>query len=466
MKPQVKFFTILCSGMLAVIALNAAKPLYHPTGIIVRANQSITPHSGPVTPRKASDFLNSIGVNSAVSTRGESLKKTIEITKYLGVRWIRSGYEGNVPVADLIEVYKQAGVRFSYGLLSGGTDIDRLLKGGRELADAGALLAFEGLNEPNNWDVTYNGEKGGKEQSWMAVAKVQRDLYSAVKKDTSLKKYPVWSLSENGAQTDNTGLQFLEIPKGAGAAMPDGTKYADYANCHNYFMHPSHPGLYDNQTWNAADPGLLCKVDGLYGNYGSTWRAKFKGYEGEALQNLPRVTTETGATINGELTEEKQARMFLNLYLAQFARGWSYTALYLLRDRSDEAGNQTFGFYKPDYTPRKSALYMHNLTSILAEPATGTENVAEVSKPVKLNYSIAKLPETTHHLLLQKSNGKFALIVWAEKVKGEDEVKITFENAVSGKVYDPTLGSLPVSSVENSNAVTLTLSDHPMIIEI
>lgn len=466
MKPQIKFFTILCSGMLAVIALNAAKPLYHHTEIAVPRNQSITPHSEPVTPRKATDFLNSIGVNSAVSTRGESLKKTIEIAKYLGIRWIRSGYEGNVPVADLIEVYKQAGVRFSYGLLSGGTDINHLLEGGRQLADAGALLAFEGLNEPNNWDITYNGEKGGKELSWVAVAKVQRDLYVAVKKDTVLRKYPVWSLSENGAQTDNTGLQFLEIPKGGGTVMPDGTKYADYANCHNYFMHPSHPGLYDNQTWNAADPGLLCKVDGLYGNYGSTWRAKFKGYEGDALQNLPRVTTETGATINGDLTEEKQARMFLNLYLAQFARGWSYTALYLLRDRSDEAGNQAFGFYKPDYTPRKSALYMHNLTSILAEPATATENVAEVSKPGKLNYSIAKLPETTHHLLLQKANGKFALIVWAEKVKGMDEVKITFENAVSGKVYDPTLGALPVSSVENSNAVTLTLSDHPMIIEI
>jgi hypothetical protein len=466
MKPQIKPLLIFCSGLLSVVAFNAAKP-FSPglEGLAAKKETSIS-RSEPVTARRAIDFLNSIGVNSAISTRGESLKKTIEITKYLGVRWIRSGYEGGVPTADLIEVYKQAGVRFSYGLLSGGTDIDRLLKGGRELAAADALLAFEGLNEPNNWDINYNGEKGGKDQSWMAVAKVQRDLYASVKKDTLLKKYPVWSLSENGAQTDNTGLQFLEIPKGAGVSMPEGTKYADYANCHNYFMHPSHPGLYDNQTWNAADPGLLCKVDGLYGNYGNTWKTKFKGYEGEALQNLPRVTTETGATINGALTEEKQARMFLNLYLAQFARGWSYTALYLLRDRSDEAGNQTFGFYKPDYTPRKSAVYLHNLTSILAEPAAGTEKAGTVSKPGKLNYSIANLPETTHHLLLQKSNGKFALIVWAEKVKGEDEVKITFKKAVSGKVYDPTLGSLPVSSVENSNAVTLTLSDHPMIIEI
>lgn len=417
----------------------------------------------PVKAHLSSDFLNSIGVNSAVSTRGESLKKTIEICKYLGVRWIRSGYEGGIQVSDMVEAHKQAGVKFSYGLLSGGTDIPRLLEGGRQLASAGALLAFEGLNEPNNWGIKYKDKEGGKEQSWMPVAEVQRDLYAAVKADRQLKDYPVWSLSENGAQTDNTGLQFLEIPKGAGTLMPEGTKYADYANCHNYFMHPSHPGLYDNQTWNAADPGPDCKVDGLYGNYGNTWRAKFKGYEGAGLDRLPRVTTETGATIGGALTEEKQARMFLNLYLAQFARGWSYTALYLLRDRSDEAGNQTFGFYKPDYSPRKAAVYMHNLTTILADEAGS----AVQNKPGELIYSIAEVPETTHHLLLQKNNGRFALVVWAERVEGTDTIKIEFGKKASNiRVFDPTVSDAAISSIENSDAVTLTLSDHPMVIEL
>ncbi|MES2455102.1 MAG: glycosyl hydrolase [Bacteroidota bacterium] len=457
MKRQTKSIAIICIGLLSVAGLIGFKPF--------SLNEQVSKIE-PVTAHRASDFLNSIGVNSAISTRGESLKKTIEITKYLGIRWIRSGYEGGVPIADLIAVHQQAGVRFSYGLLSGGTDIPKLLNGGRELAGAGALLALEGLNEPNNWGITYQDEKGGKELSWLAVAKVQRDLYAAVKKDEALKKYPVWSLSENGAQTDNTGLQYLEIPKGVETTMPEGTKYADFANCHNYFMHPSHPGLYDNQTWNAADPGPLCKVDGLNGNYGMTWKAKFKGYQGAALENLPRVTTETGATIGGELTEEKQARMFLNLYLAQFARGWSYTALYLLRDRSDEAGNQTFGFYKPDYTPRKSALYMHNMTAILADSPGDQSNVS-ANKSGKLSYSIAKLPETAHHLLLQKSNGRFALVVWSEKVSGADEIKINFEKALSSaEIYDPTLSASPVSTLKNSNAVTLTLSDHPMIIEI
>ena len=55
------------------------------------------------------------------------------------------------------------------------------------------------------------------------------------------------------------------------------------------------------------------------------------------------------------------------MYLDQFKRGWSYTAVYLLRDRADEGGNQQFGFYRPDYTPRKAAVYLHNLTTILAD---------------------------------------------------------------------------------------------------
>ena len=58
------------------------------------------------------------------------------------------------------------------------------------------------------------------------------------------------------------------------------------------------------------------------------------------------------------------------MYLDQFKRGWSYTSVYILRDRTDEAGNQRFGFYKPDYTPRKAALYLHNLTTILADKGT------------------------------------------------------------------------------------------------
>lgn len=409
---------------------------------------------------RATDFLNSLGANSAIAARGESLQKTIDCAKYLGIRWFRSGTEGNVPMQDLIELHDQAGVRFSWGLLSGGTDVAKLVSTAKQVAAAGALLAFEGPNEPNNWGITYQGQAGGRDLTWLPVAKLQRDLYRAVKSDPALKNYPVWSLTENGAETDNVGLQFLTIPSGAGTVMPAGTAYADYANVHNYVYHPNSPGLEDNKTWNAADPGPACRVDGLYGEYGLTWARHYPGYSQADLQTLPRVTTETGCKIDGPVTEDIQALNLLSLYLDQFKRGWSYTAVYLLRDRVDEAGNQQFGFYRPDYTPRKAAVYLHNLTTILADRGS-------LRKPGSLNYVIPGEPPTVHDMLLQKSDGTFELVVWSERVQGANDLTVHLGGPHTAvKVYDPTTGTLPVQTHARINSLTLTLSDHPMIIAI
>jgi hypothetical protein len=411
------------------------------------------------------DFLNSIGVVTTFPDRAQPIAKTIEMVKYVGFRWVRGGIEGltadgPTTVHTYLDLHQQTGVRFSWGLVSGGADLKKLIESGRQIAAADALLAFEGNNEPNNWGVTYQGEQGGgRAPSWLAVAKLQRDLYSAVKSDPLLNKYPVWSISEGGAQVDNVGLQFLSIPEGAGTLMPIGTKFADYANVHNYIYHPNSSGLADNKTWNAADPTAACKVDGLYGNYGVTWAKHFRGYSESELLTLPRVTTETGCTIDGPITEEIQALNLLSMYLDQFKRGWSHTAVYLLRDRTDEAGNQSFGFFKPEYMPRKAAVYLHNLTTILADHGT-------LANSGQLNYSLQQQPATVHEMLLQKSSGEFHLVVWNERLKGSDEVTVNLGGTHSAvKIYDPTIGTTPVRTAEGVDSLTLTLSDHPLVLE-
>jgi hypothetical protein len=346
-------------------------------------------------------------------------------------------------------------------LVSGGTDVKKLVETGKVLAEAGALLAFEGNNEPNNWGVTYQGEKGGgREPSWMAVAKLQRDLYQAVKSDPVLAKYPVWSISEPGAQRDNVGLQFLTIPPGAQTLMPDGTKYADYANVHNYIYHPHSPYPADNKTWDAADPTAASRVDGLFGNFGVTWARRFRGYTQEQLNTLPRVTTETGNTIEGPVTEERHGLNLMNLYLAQFKRGYVHTSVYLLRDRTDEGGNQSFGFYKADYSPRKAAIYLHNLTTILADKGT-------LAKPGQFDFAITNQPKTVQELLLQHSDGTFQLTVWGERLSGQDRVTVHLGvTRVSVRIYDPTTGIEPVKTLTNVGSLELTLSDHPIVIAI
>ena len=329
------------------------------------------------------------------------------------------------------------------------------------LAGVGALLAFEGNNEPNNWGVTYNGRPGGGgAHSWKPVAELQRDLYLAVKSDPQLAKYPVWSISEPGAQIDNVGLQFLTIPPGAPTLMPEGTTYADYANVHNYIYHPHSPGLANNKSWDAADPTAASRVDGLFGNFGETWARGFRGYSQEELDTLPRVTTETGAAIEGHVTEEIQALNLINLYLAQFSRGYSYTSVYLLRDRTDEGGTQTFGFFTPDYTPRRAATYLHNLTTILADKGRRLA-------PGQIDFTITNQPDTVHDLLLQRSDGTFQIVLWDERLHGSDPVFVGFGNPhASAEIFDPTVGSEPVARLSDVRSIDVTLSDHPIIISL
>ncbi len=216
----------------------------------------------------------------------------------------------------------------------------------------------------------------------------------------------------------------------------------------------------DNKTWNAADPGPACKVDGLYGEYGVTWLHHYRGYSEAQLLTLPRVTTETGCAIDGPVTEEVQANNILSMYLDQFKRGWSYTAMYILRDRTDEGGNQTFGLFRPDYSPRKAAVDLHNLTTILADQGS-------LTTPGAFDYAIPGQPATVHDMLLQKSDGTFLLVVWGERVKGEDHVTVHLNSPCdSVQVYDPTRGTQPVARHGPVKSLPLTLTDHPLILTI
>lgn len=409
----------------------------------------------------ANDFLNSLGVCSSITGRGETLEGTIDALKYTGIRFIRCGLEDKISVQDMITLHNQTDARITYGLLSGGTDIERLLRESRQLASADALLAIEGNNEPNNWGITYQGIAGGRNLSWLSVAKLQIDLYKAVKSDPLLKNYPVWSISESGAQTDNAGLQFLTIPEGADALMPPGTQYADYANCHNYITHPGWPGLHDNQAWLSASPGSDCPVDGLYKNFGSTWNKKFTGYSDPELETLPRVTTETCFPAGGEVTEEIQARLIVDLYLSQFKRGWSHTAVYLLRTRVNEPAHENYAIYKMDYTPKQVAHYLHNLTTILTDKES-------IETPGSLDYKILDQPDTVHDLLLQKNDGSFFLVVWGERFTGSsDHITLDLGKRYrSVKIYDTTVGTSAISTLKRTDSVRLTMGNHPVVIEL
>jgi len=410
------------------------------------------------TATSANDFLNSIGVCVHVQHH-QPAQKLVDGLKYTGIRNVRDGADGNFDMTGLLLLHQQAGVMVDFGPGSGAHD-DRIAKtitACQQLAAAGALLAVEGPNEPNNFGgVTYQGQNSNKLKSWVPVANFQRDLYQAAKNDPVLKTYPVYSPSECGAEDDNAGLQFLTIPSGANTKMPDGTQFADYVNCHNY-VGGHIKGFIDNQATLAASTKPKAAIDHLFGNHGLTWRKKFTGYTEAELDTIPKVTTETGwKTNNTPAGDDQQGKILMNVYLAQYKAGWKHTFVYEFTDDSDGA----FGFYKGDLTtPRKAADYLHNLTTILADSGT-------LATPGTIACSIQNPPPTVHGILLQKSDGTFELVVWGEQVKGSNDISVDLGGSYATvKVYDPTIGTTPTQTLNNVNAVPLTVSDHALILE-
>jgi hypothetical protein len=407
------------------------------------------PGSG-VAAQPVTTFLSSLGVNVHID-QGFSANSYITPLQFTGIKNIRTGYSN---IGGAVTAHNSAGVMVN---VFGSSDLTSHLAAARTLATNGALLSIEGPNEPNNFPFSYLGNQGGGSGTWVPVAQYQRDLYAGVKADSQLQNFPVFHVSEGAGETDNVGMQFLTIPNGAGIAMPDGTKYADYANPHNYVSGNLGGQYVNNTAWNAADPTLNGSWDGLYVEYGRTWRGGFAGYSNADLQTLPRVTSETGWD-STSLGETIQGKVLLNTYLAQFKRGWRYTFIYEMFDQEASSGNQ--GLYRSDkVTAKLAATYIHNMTTILA----GGSNIATTP----LAYSIANQPATVHDLLLQKTGNVYDLIVWGEQVSGSNNVVVNLAVARSSiKVFDPTVGTAAVQTLTNASSVTLSVSDHPFIIEI
>ena len=96
-------------------AIGAAGMLTLGTGEVASADTAVP----ATTAIAAGDFLNSMGVCSSITGRGETLAGTIATLEYTGIRFIRCGLEDRIAVEDMIALYEQTGAKVVYGLLSG-----------------------------------------------------------------------------------------------------------------------------------------------------------------------------------------------------------------------------------------------------------------------------------------------------------------------------------------------------------
>ena len=107
-----------------------------------------------VTAIEANDFLDSIGVCVHVGQGVDDPTQSAKAMGFAGIRVFRDdGHPEHVP--DWIAMHQSAGVRID---VLTNQDVSSTVGMAKQLHAAGALLAVEGPNEPNNFPVTYQGQ--------------------------------------------------------------------------------------------------------------------------------------------------------------------------------------------------------------------------------------------------------------------------------------------------------------------
>jgi hypothetical protein len=284
---------------------------------------------------------------------------------------------------------------------------------------AGAKIdAVEGPNEPDVFWIEKRFRKKYKGKGFPeGVAAFQSDLYAAIKRDRATAKLKVIGPSLGVTYDPGAGKP---NPFGAGSL----SRTVDWGNFHPYpggnpFSDPFRYNTTQKYYWHSNFPSVNLEE----------YPYAFKVYS-PPFQGKPMVATETGySTFRGGISESVHAKYMPRLFLEYFRKGIQRTCAYEFvdefvdPDKSNREAN--FGLLRRDLSPKPAYLAVQNLIRLLQDPG------AQFS-PKKLAYELAVAPvkeyreplskmvthydrtQYVHHLLLQKRDGTFYLVLWHE----------------------------------------------------
>lgn len=381
---------------------------------------------------RAADFIATQGVNLHVSQGTSNYPKmpmVIANMNYLGINNARdslNSFWGNPPYS-YYTVLAQAGIKWNYisavGSTRSPTTIATFLNNVAKVESAvpGSTLAVEGPNEINNFKLTWAPDNT---TGLPAALSFQAELYKQTKEHPLLKDVKVFYF---------TGYNAGGIPKGPDPTLTPGL--ADFNNQHPY------PGP-------GKPPTRWLKRSVALGNT--------KGGLG------PAVYTETGYQAP-KTTSAQSAAWLLNIFVSGAFHNIYRTYVYQLMDEGDGYGL----FTKADNAPTPAAVALHNMNTILADPGPD----AKTFEPLKiLQYSTVGIPSTGNSLAIIKSNTETNILVWAEPDTFPGPATLVGVNLgevqTTVNIYDPVLGSEPIQTLRNVNSVRVSVTDHPIIIQV
>ncbi len=118
-----------------------------------------------------------------------------------------------------------------------------------------------------------------------------------------------------------------------------------------------------------------------------------------------------------------------------------------------------------DGSPKAPGLAIHDLTTLLADTGATAASFATGS----LTYTLSGTQSGDNTLLFEKSNGTYWLTLWNEQqaLGAAHSVTLTLGSAAAQIVeYDPLTGTSAVATVSNAATATITVPDHPVLVEI
>jgi Ca2+-binding RTX toxin-like protein len=387
-------------------------------------------------------FLSGVGVDTHIPyTDGgyANISNVLSDLQYLGVHTVRDGItdgeNGSAPLSSYIALAK-AGVQFTFIVVaSSDADLSRQLGliDQVQTAAPGSVLAVEGPNEINNQPLTFDGVSG-----LQGALNLQAALYKAVHADPALA----------GVRVD----YFTGYDAGAIATGPDpvAAGLADYDNQHPYPQAGQAP---------------------------AGWVSRSMALPNTTAAGEPAVYTETGYTTaaNG-VSPDVQAKYTLDLLFDTAGQTISRTYLYQLMDAyapGSPQGDDGYGLFDDAQAAKPAAMAIHDLTTIL-----GADGAASGSALGQLGYSVTGLDSTGHSLVLQKADGAYDVVIWAEpqiwNASAHQEIAasaqtatLSLSQAVGGyAIYDPLSGTAPIGSGGQTSSISVAVTDHPVIVEL
>ena len=435
--------------------------------------------SGAEQARSADALVESIGVCThwgyGDTPYGFAYEKVKQKLAESGIRHIRDGY--NPHLQELAKL----GIRTTYA-----TDPDHTPEQIRDQIKAAnatifSIDAVEGTNEPDlfwaGMKKTYKGM--GWEQGQSGIIKgaiaFQRDLYAAIKSDPATKNITVIGPSLGKFYGYDTKSPYGQKGELANAV--------DWGNFHPY------PG---GNAFNAPYP-----YAGLEKYY---WQANFPSINIDehpmaldifagAFAPKPMCATETGYSTNtagGGLSEAAHGKYMPRLFCEYFRRGIKRAYSYEFVDEFDNPDKTNreayFGLLRRDVTPKPAYTAVKNLITILQE-----KGVKPTFAPSSLDFKLDVKPsgdfnktEFVHHLLLQKSDGDFYLVLWHEITAEDTSVSphkqltvpelpatLTFTTPVRRVAYFvPNDSDQPLTLFKNQTIMNLKIPDRVVILQI